>query len=220
VAATLRNIDLSHVSLDELNQVTSIGTFWDTLGWVYFQKGDLESAARYIRASWMLNQHGEVGDHLAQIFEKRGQKDDAIHMYALALAATRPIPETRGRMTSLAGNDAKIDDLVSTAKPKLEKFRTVPAGKLLKEDAQADFFVLLSAGKTGSSPAKVDGAQFVSGSSKLRPFADRLRSLDYGPVFPDDSPSRLVRRGTLSCSAATGECTFTLILPENVRTVN
>jgi Flp pilus assembly protein TadD len=220
VAANLRNIDLSHISLDELNQVTSIGTFWDTLGWVYFQKGDLASAERYVRASWILNQHGEVGDHLAQILEKRGQKDDAVHMFALALAATRPIPETRGRMTSLAGNDVKIDDLVSTAKPKLEKFRAIPAGKLLEEDAQADFFVLLSEGANGSSAAKVDGAQFISGSSKLRPFADRLRSLDYGAVFPDGSPARLVRRGTLSCSAATGECTFTLILPENVRTVN
>jgi tetratricopeptide (TPR) repeat protein len=109
VAANLRNIDLSRVSLDELNQVASIGTFWDTLGGVYFQKGDLASAERYIRASWTLNQHGEVGDHLAQILEKRGQKDNAIQMYALALAATRPIPETRGRMSSLSGNDAKIN---------------------------------------------------------------------------------------------------------------
>jgi Flp pilus assembly protein TadD/transglutaminase-like putative cysteine protease len=220
VDASLRNIDLSHVSLDELNQVGSIGTFWDTLGWVYFQKGDLATAERYIYASWALNQHGEVGDHLAQIYEKHGQKDDAIQMYALALAATRPIPETRGRMSVLAGSDSKIDELVSTAKPMLEKVRTLSAGKLLKEDAQADFFLLLSAGTAGSRAARVDAAQFISGSSKLRPFADRLRSLDYGAVFPDDSPTRLVRRGTLSCSATTGECIFTLILPENVRTVN
>jgi tetratricopeptide (TPR) repeat protein len=220
VDASLRNIDLSHVSLDELNQVGSIGTFWDTLGWVYFQKGDLATAERYIYASWALNQHGEVGDHLAQIYEKHGQKDDAIQMYALALAATRPIPETRGRMSVLAGSDSKIDELVSTAKPMLEKVRTLSAGKLLKEDAQADFFLLLSAGTAGSRAARVDAAQFISGSSKLRPFADRLRSLDYGAVFPDDSPTRLVRRGTLSCSATSGECIFTLILPENVRTVN
>ena len=220
VAANLRNIDLSHVSLDELNQVASIGTFWDTLGWVYFQKGDLAAAERYIRASWMLNQHGEVGDHLAQIFERRGQKDEAIRAYALALAAKRPIPETRGRLSTLSGTDANIGELVAAAKPRLEKFRTLAAGKLLKQDAQADFFVLLSAGKTGSIAAKADAAQFISGSSQLRPFADRLRSLDYGRVFPDDSPTRLVRRGTLSCSATTGDCTFTLILPENVRTVN
>ena len=36
-AANLRNIDLS-ISLDHLNEVASIGAYWDTLGWVYFAK--------------------------------------------------------------------------------------------------------------------------------------------------------------------------------------
>jgi hypothetical protein len=31
---------------------------------------------------------------------------------------------------------------------------------------------------------------------------------------------KLVRRGTLSCSAATGECTFLLFLPEDVHKAN
>jgi hypothetical protein len=39
-------------------------------------------------------------------------------------------------------------------------------------------------------------------------------------MFPDPSPIRLIRRGTLACSASTGDCTFTLIRPEDVRSVN
>jgi len=35
----------------------------------------------------VLEQHGEVGYHLGQIFEKRGKKDEAIRMYALAAGA-------------------------------------------------------------------------------------------------------------------------------------
>jgi hypothetical protein len=50
--------------------------------------------------------------------------------------------------------------------------------------------------------------------------ATKLRSLDYGQEFPDASPVKIVRRGTLACSAASGDCTFTLIRPEDVRSMN
>ena len=215
--ADLRNMDLAHLTLEGLGEVESIGDYWDTLGWVYFQKGDLDSAERYIRAGWLLDQHGEVGDHLAQIYEKRGQKDLAIHMYALALAASHPVPETRARLILLLGTNSTIDKLTAQAKPELAPLRTLPAGKLLQEDAQADFFVLLS---PGEKEAHADAVQFVSGSEKLRPFAEPLRALDYGAVFPDASPLKIVRRGTLSCSAKTADCSFTLIPPEEVRTLN
>jgi tetratricopeptide (TPR) repeat protein/transglutaminase-like putative cysteine protease len=215
--ADLRNMDLAHLTLDGLVEVESVGDYWDTLGWVYFQKGDLDSAERYIRAAWLLCQHGEVADHLAQVYEKRGQKDQAIHMFALALAAPQPVPETRARLMLLLGGNSTIDNLTAQAKPELVPLRTLPAGKLLKEDAQADFFVLLS---PGEKEAHADAAEFVSGSEKLRPFAEPLRALDYGAVFPDASPLKIVRRGTLTCSAKTGDCSFTLIPPEDVRTLN
>jgi len=215
--ADLRNMDLAHLSLDSLGKVESIGDYWDTLGWAYFQEGDLDSAERYVRAAWILCQHGEVADHLAQIYEKRGQKDLAIHMFVLALAAPQSVPETRARLILLLGGNATIDQLVAKAKPELVALRTLPAGKLLKEDAQADFFALLS---PGEKEAHVEGVQFVSGSEKLRPFAGSLRSLDFGAVFPDASPAKIVRRGTLSCSAKTGDCSFVLIPPEDVRTIN
>ena len=66
-----------HITLDQLSEVGTIGNYWDTLGWVYFQQGDLAKASRYVDASWLLSQHGEVGDHLAQILEKQGHKEQA-----------------------------------------------------------------------------------------------------------------------------------------------
>jgi len=47
-----------------------------------------------------------------------------------------------------------------------------------------------------------------------------LKGIDFGPVFPDSSPAKLVRRGTVTCTAATGKCTFTLMLPEDVHALN
>ena len=216
-AASLRNVELSNLSLDNLNAVASIGAYWDTLGWVYFQKGDGAKALDFVQASWLLNQHGEVGDHLAQMYEKRGEKDRAIHMFALALATPHSVPETRARLVILLGGNTGIDERVKQAQTELASIRTLPAGKLLKEDGQADFFVLLS---PGGKIAKVDAVKFISGSEKLRPFATKLRDLDYGPMFPDAAPVKLVRRGTLACSASTGDCTFTLTRPEDVRSVN
>jgi len=216
-AANLRNVELSHLTLDDLGAVASIGAYWDTLGWVYFQKGDLAAAERYVRASWLLDQHGEVGDHLARIYEKRGQKDQAMRLFALAIGAAHSVPETRGRLTLLLGTNTGIDELVDAARPELTALRTIPAGKLLNESVNAEFLILLSPGEKG---ARAETVQFLSGSDKLRPFAERLRSLDYGPMFPDASAVKLIRRGTLDCSVQSGECSLKLVLPEDVRTVN
>lgn len=219
-AATLRNVNLAHLSLDDLNEVAAIGSDWDTLGWVYFNRGDLEKAQRYIDASWKLNQHGEVADHLARIAEKRGDKQEAVHLYALAIAAPASVPETRARLTLLLGGNSRIDSLVADAKPQLEKLRSFAAGKLLPENVSADFNFLLSPGGEDGKATKVDAVQFVSGSKKLRPFTENLRRLDFGAFFPDGSPVKLIRRGTLTCSSAAAECTLLLALPESVRTVN
>ena len=216
-AANLRNIELARLSHDDLNQVASIGVYWDTLGWINFRKGDLDQAERYVRAAWLLNQHGEVGDHLAQIYEKRGDKQQAARMYAQAIAAPHSVPETRARLIVLLGGNAGIDELVAKNKSELTKVRVFPAGDLLKENAGADFFVLLS---PGAKNPKVESVKFVSGSQDLRPFTEKLRALAFGPMFPDAAPAKLVRRGTLACSATTGNCTFTLTLPEDVRTLN
>ncbi|HYA34843.1 MAG TPA: tetratricopeptide repeat protein, partial [Candidatus Binataceae bacterium] len=118
-SATLRNIDLAHITQEQLDEVESIGAYWDTLGWVYVQKGDLQKGSAYINAAWQLDQHGEIGDHLAQIYEKLGQKDRAIHAYALALAAPHSVPETRARLMLLLGGNSGIDDLVKKGRPEL-----------------------------------------------------------------------------------------------------
>ena len=218
--ADLRNIDLLHLTMDQMNEVASIGSLWDTLGWVYFAKDDMQKAERYIRAAWQLDQHGEVADHLARIYEKLGDKDQAVHAFALALAAPHSVPETRARLILLLGGNAGIDGLVKNATPEIASMRSFELKGLLKEDATADFLILLSPAGSDGGSVKVDAAKFVSGSESLRPFADKLMTLDYGSAFPDASPAKLVRRGALSCSAKSGDCTFKLFIPEDVHAIN
>ena len=177
----------------------------------------MKQAEQYVRAAWLLNQHGEVADHLAKIAQKLGEKDQAIHFYSLSIGAAHSVPETRARLLALLGPHAKIEDLVKQAKPELAARRTFSIGKGPSENSQADFLLLLS---PGAKDPKVEAVKFVSGSQNLKPFAERLRAVDFGPMFPDSTPARIVRRGTVACSAETGNCTFTLILPEELRTVN
>ncbi len=211
--ADLQKIDISHLTPEHLNDVANLGAYWDTLGWVYFRKVDLTSAERYVRAAWMLDQSGEIGDHLAQIDEQLGQKARAIHEYALALAAPGSLLETRAKLILLLGGNTQIDTLVEQAGPDLAALRRIPAGKLDAEDVQADFLILLS---PGEKSARAEDVRFIGGSDRLMPFSERLRSLDYGAVFPNRTPVKLVRRATLACAAKTGDCTLTLIRPEDL----
>jgi len=214
-AAALRNVSLDRLTREELPLVSSLIAYWDTLGWIEFDEGNLDKAEKYVAAAWEIGHHPEVGDHLGQIYEKRGEKDRALRAYALSLNGLRPTPETRGRLSSLLGGDAKADAAIARYKEELEHLSSVDLGKAT-QTGNADFFVLLSGGPT----AKVDAVRFVSGDEKLKSFSEALRTADYHLTFPDDTPVKVLRRGTLSCSIPTGSCKFVMTLPEDMRTVD
>jgi tetratricopeptide (TPR) repeat protein/transglutaminase-like putative cysteine protease len=210
--ALLRNATLDHLRPEELTQVLSLAAYWDTLGWVHFQKGDLADAEKYIRASWLLDQHSDVGDHLGQIYEKRGDKEKAASAYAMAIAAIRPKDDTRTHLAALVGAK-NVDDTVSRFRPQLAEQRTIKLPPLsTKEKGDADFFVLLAPGP------KVEDVRFIRGSQKLKAYSPQLASVEYQVEFPDSAPTKLVRRGVLSCDPS--QCLFVLMLPEDVHSVN
>ena len=220
--AALRNVSLDRLTQQELPLVPSLIAYWDTLGWVYFSEGNLDKAEKYVSSAWQLGHHGEVGDHLGQIYQKEGKKDLALRTYALCLSGLRPIPETRDRLASLAGGSGQVDATVAKYKEELQRLRTIDLGKVAKETGSADFFVLLSRGpgRAGTSAATVEAVKFASGDEKLKVFTEALRTAEYRLTFPDDTPVKILRRGILSCSTATGTCTFELMLPDDVRTVD
>ncbi len=202
--AASRNLSVEKVSERDLGLVLSLAAQWDTLGWVHFMSGDTARAEPFIRAAWLLAGHAEVGDHLGQIYEKQGRRDEAITMYALALNAERPQDEIRGRLSSLAGKD-KVDAIVRAKKTDFEQRESSSLGVQSPGEAAAEFFVVF--GKSG-----VDGVRFVSGDERLKALADALNKLPVANLFPDDGPAKIVRRGTMTCTAASGGkaagCTF------------
>ncbi len=216
-AAGLRNLSLDQLNQRDLALVPSLIAYWDTLGWVYYAEGNLTKAEKYVSAAWSLGHHGEVGDHLGQIYEKQGDKEKAIRTYALALSGLRPIPETRGRLGGLLGGEDKVDPVVKKYHDELQQMRTTKLNEKPPATGGAEFWVLLG---TNSNGAAVDKVKFISGEEKLRVLEGALQHLKYSINFPDETPAKILRRGTLSCTQEAGGCTFVLMLPDDVRTVN
>ncbi len=217
-SARLRNVSLDKLKRRDLELVSSLESYWDTLGWVAFIEGKLDLAERYVSAAWQLGTRADEGDHLGQIYEKQGKKEEAQHLYALALSGRRPEPETRSRLAALVGGDGKVDAVVEKYRNDLQQELTIKLGNTSKLDGTADFFILQSSGQ--GSAATLEDVAFASGDEKLKALIDELRSARYSQTFPDETPVKIVRRGTLSCKAGSSDCTFLLALPADARSVD
>jgi tetratricopeptide (TPR) repeat protein len=216
-ATELRNVELNDISSDDLDLVSLLAAYWDTLGWVYYQKGDIAAAEKYVRAAWVLVQHSEVGVHLAEIAEKAGKKDEAIRLYSMAAVADAPVPEALEGLTRLG--KTKNDDLIAkatTASTELQTIRFPSEQKNLKAK-EAEFYVALVPGPSGN--AQVSEVKFIKGDEQLKSLSSALKSASFNLTFPDNTNTKIVRRGTLSCDARTGQCSFVMISPDDISSV-
>lgn len=217
-SAALRNISIDSIDRRQLGLSSALASYWDTLGWVAFAQGKIDRAEKYVSAAWQLSQTGEEGDHLAQIYQARdSKKEDVIHLCALSLTTRWPLSETRDRLAKLVGAE-EVDAEVSRHKNELQQLRTVLVKNPGKKDGEADFFVLLSPGMEGV--AKVDAIKFVRGSESLKDMADAMRSAKYPQNFPDANAVKILRRGTLSCTSTSADCSFVIDLPADVRSTD
>jgi tetratricopeptide (TPR) repeat protein len=216
--ATLRTHSLDQLDSKNIGLTPSLASYWDTLGWVEFAEGNLEKAEKYILAAWQLDPHSEVGDHLGQIYEKRGEKERAVHFYALAMDATRPDPETRTRLSAVVGGNDKVDPIVEKSRDELIAQRTIKLDNSSKREGTADFIMLFTSGH--GAEMSVEDVRFVSGDEKLKSFVDALRTAHYGQSVPDEASFKIFRRGTLSCAATATSCSLLLALPDEVKSAD
>jgi Flp pilus assembly protein TadD len=206
---------LANLSNSDLQRLQLLTATWDTMGWIYFRKGNLALAQDYIHAAWFEGQHREVGDHLGQIYEKEGRKQDAANIYALAEASSRVSPDPSGRddmekrLTALKSQGIRVT--YSDPGRELGEQRSVYIPKLTKKYASAEFFVELS-------PGKVDNVMYIRGDESLKTAEDALRKAEFNVPFPKDSHAKLIRRGILVCSEGSDKCQFAMLLPQSTTT--
>src|SRR5207237_9291411 len=135
-----------------------------------------------LKDAWVLGVYGQVSDHLAQNYQKRGRKDDADRTYAKSMSAVRPANETRTRLASLVSGEAKVSPAVEQHRLDFQSMRTIKLGKIAPASGSADFFVVI-AFSTGTS--RVEAVKFISGEDKLEALTDALRNTKIDFTFPD-----------------------------------
>jgi tetratricopeptide (TPR) repeat protein len=204
-------IHLDTLKSADLRCMNELAMYWDTLGWVYFRQGELAKAASYLEASWSLSQRSEVGDHLAQVYEKQGKKTEAAHLKMMANSQNDVSPIIRRKPTQRDPNQYFESD----AQNELSQMRMLhlprPAGVA---PGSAEFFVLIGPG------AKVEDVKFISGADQLKPLAKQIAVVHYVAPVPEGSQARLVRRGILMCTGTAPRCDFALIPPDTVFSTN
>jgi len=189
IETQLRDVNLDSLRLQDVFTANLLYNVWDTKGWVEYQRGNLEAAERYIRAGWQANGNGGISEHLGEIAEKRGNKDEAIRYYLFALTGQSPSVEARSRLAAL-GVTADLDSRVEKARAELQAQRTHKLNASGK--GSGDFFVL-------ASPARNDQVKFVTGDPEIKALGDVVKSANLDIVFPDPSSVRALRRGTVKC---------------------
>ena len=222
-SATLDTV-LERVTPGQLERVASLGSYWETLGWIYFQLEDYTKAEQYLRAAWDLSQSGVCAEHLGQLYERRAMKAEALHMYRLALAGprvtNREVLESKvkslGGIPRRKGVPAKIQAMQKDmeAASELSKLRTVKLRHLAKKGS-AEYYILMN------SEGSVEDVRKISGDAALKAAEEHLKRAKYDAYFPPDSKVKVVRRCMVVCSElASVGCSAVLLIPDTVRDVN
>jgi predicted Zn-dependent protease len=213
---------LSELQTSDLNHPRQLAMFWDTLGWVYYRRNDLTSAEGYLKAAWTLSQSSVIGEHLGRVYEQQRKKGAALRTYQLAYTASPLLPMSSLSVgTPVFKKDASAleQDIhrlggrpdSSTFMAELNHMRTIKLPRVVSSNTSAEFFVLLS-------PSGKVEAKFISGSDSLKSVQKTLESTTFDLKFPDDHPTKVLRRGIVGCYQYTG-CSLVLMPPDTVLSI-
>ena len=192
VETQLRDVNLDNLRFQDLGTASFLYNIWDTKGWIEFKRGKLNLAEQYISAAWQATGNGSIAEHLGEIYEKRGDRDKAIHCYILSLGVDNPSDEARARLTAL-GVTKGIEPMVEQARRELKQQRTMTLTK--SGQGTAEFNLLIS-------PSKVEQVKFLNGDGSLKGLTPLLQSTAAPMKFPADASAHVPRRAVVSCGTA------------------
>ncbi len=208
----LRDVTLDNLRMQDLGTTQLLFAVWDTKGWVDFKQGNMDQAVQYITAAWEAGATGDEAEHLGEIYEKQGKKDQAIRYYAMSLVAENASPVARAKLTAMGLKDKDIDARMAAARGEMQKDRTVTLKKTDK--GTAEFYLLLS-------PGKVEQVKYIKGDDNLKPLTDLLMKTDVGMKFPPGTQAHVVRRAIVRCgTTAPAPCTVELLPSSMVRSLD
>ena len=172
---------------------SSLCASWDTLGWVLFRKGKLDEAEGYVRAAWLNDGHPEVGLHLGQIEEAKGDKRAALDTYQFAQATQyRASPdvldELKHRIDALQKSGVTLHDVLA-----LSKMKQLKADDSDHVKGIADYEILISADRVVEVRPTPDAA------TRIEKGIERVQGISFKGWTPPGSTAKVRMRGLLNC---------------------
>jgi hypothetical protein len=190
VETQLRDVSLANLRNQDLGTAQMLFNVWDTKGWVQFKQGSPDKAEAFILPAWQATGSGAVAEHLGEIAEMRGNRDQAIRYYTMSLATDSPSITASTKLAGLGVTGDVLNSAVAKAKKEMVAERTVKLDATGK--GTADFFLLVA-------PGKIEDVKFVKGEESLRSLADMLKASSVPMKFPPGAQAHVVRRVRLTC---------------------
>ena len=157
---------------------------WDTLGWIFYQEGKLDAAKSYLSAAWRASLQADVGNHLGQLYEAKGQKDEASTTFALAQGAlnSTSTPDVRKQINDSVQRLKKAGAKPGPANPTaaLQDLRTY---KITRPDGASGW-------GTFRLEVTTDGvieSQQMSGEKHLAVIKPVIDAMKFPELLPTDS---------------------------------
>jgi tetratricopeptide (TPR) repeat protein/transglutaminase-like putative cysteine protease len=188
----LRDASLASLRFQDLMTSLMLFNVWDTKGWVLFKSGDPDKAEAYILPAWQATGSGATAEHLGEIAEMRGAREQAVRYYSMSLATDSPSIAARDKLAALGITGDALQASIAKARKEMASERTVKMNAIQK--GTAEYFLLIS-------PGKIEDIKFVKGEESLRAFTDMLKTVDVPMKFPPSSQGHVIRRVRVSCGS-------------------
>lgn len=220
IARNTMDISPEDAEAADFQLMPALAADWDTLGWIYFRAQEFHAAKPYLEAAWQLSQAPLIGEHLVEVLQKLGESRAAASVCARALAAVpsssssdlhkslRTEWESLKTYLKLPQGGSSVEAASSQGAMWLSDMRTlnIPFHTKLQGNSRTAQFVV-----SFTNGSKVDNVTYVSGADELRNATADLAAAKYPQSFPDDTPVRIIRRATLSCSVYMKQCVLILL---------
>lgn len=192
---------------------TRLSTYWDTMGWIQFQKADYASAEKYLTAAWQLADDSVMAIHLGHIYQAQGKNYDALAAYSAALDQKSPGREltddekdAASQVAVLSAETAASPAATSAAaKERFRSLRSVSVPNATHLQGIGQYSLLISA------DSKIADIRPLGADSGLAEVAEAARSVAMPQVFPDKEAQKVFRLATLACSSPDQACTLALL---------
>jgi len=194
---------------------------WDTLGWILFQEDKFDDAKAWLSPAWRASLNPECGSHVAQNYEKLGQKEEAAATFKLAQAAinrtTLPsvVQDIRDGLVRTGGSAPPADQKglsprlhsreESEGVESLQKLRTYKIKRAEGASGWGTFRLEITT-------AGVIESQQMSGEQKLSAIKPVINAMKLPELLPPESKAHLLRNAVVSCSM--GDTCDVVLVPD------